>query len=129
VGTRRRLLKRSRPWEEEEVVDANHQSVDWNQYFVSIRAECPWALRAWSQGQIDIVTYRGDILPLGDYQARVYVVAAPTETIEALCQGLNYGEDEWLFSYPGYGDWATPVPVLIQQDRSRLRELREKLKI
>lgn len=105
----------------------NHQSVDWDGYFTSIRAECPWALAAWRQGEIDIVTYRGEILPLGDYQARVYVVHAPTETVEALCHSFNYGRDEWLFSYPGYGEFATPVAVLIQQDRERLKKLREKL--
>jgi hypothetical protein len=108
-------------------VAVNHQSVDWDQYFHSIRAECPWALQAWRQGQIDIVTYAGEILPLGPYQARVYMVSAPTETVEALCHGLNYGKDEWLFSYPGYGEFATPMAVLIQQDRERLAVLRNKL--
>ena len=107
--------------------DASHPSVDWGQYFTTIRTECPWAQQAWRQGQIDIVKYTGEILPLGDYQARVYVVNAATETVEAICHSLNYGADEWLFSYPGYGAWATPVGVLIQQDRSRLRELRNKL--
>jgi hypothetical protein len=105
----------------------NHQSVDWDQYFTSIRSECPWALKAWQQGLIDIVTYTGDILPLGPYHARVYMVNAPTETVEALCQGLDYGSDAWLFSYPGYGQWATPMPVLIQQDREKLESLRLKL--
>lgn len=105
----------------------NHQSVDWHRYFNMIKAQCPWAWRAWGQGSIDIVAYTGEILPLGDYQARVYVIHAPTETVEAICHSLNYGHDEWLFSYPGYGEWATEVPVLIQQDRSRLQELRNKL--
>jgi len=105
----------------------NHPSVDWDQYFTSIRAECPWAQKAWSQGLIDIVNYTGEILPLDHYQARVYVVHAPNETLEAICHSLNYGADEWLFSYPGYGAWATPMPVLIQQDRSRLATLRSQL--
>lgn len=108
-------------------MDVNHQSVDWDQYFNSIRSECPWALKAWQQGLIDIVTYTGDILPLGQYQARVYVISAPDETIEAISHSLNYGSDEWLFSYPGYGAWATPVGVLIQQDRQRLNQLRKRL--
>jgi hypothetical protein len=109
------------------VVVASHPSVDWGQYFTSIRTECPWALAAWSQGLIDIVNYTGEILPLGKYHARVYMVNAPTETVEALCQGLDHGEDAWLFSYPGYGAWATPMPVLIQQDRQRLQSLRSQL--
>lgn len=74
------------------------------------------------------MTYTGEIKPLGDYQARVYIVHAPNATVEALSHTLNYGHDEWLFSYPGYGEWATPLPTLIQQDRSRLTSIRNKLK-
>jgi hypothetical protein len=33
---------------------------------------------------------------------------------------------EWLFSYPGYGLYATPVPVLIQQNRQQLNQIRDK---
>ena len=106
---------------------AAHQSVDWESYFQTIRAQCPWSLKAWQQGLIDIVTYKGDVIPLGHYHARVYVVHAPNETVEALAHALNYGEDEWLFSYPGYGEFATPVAVLIQQNRAKLTELRNKL--
>lgn len=105
----------------------NHQSVDWTEYFKSIRTECPWSLRAWQQGEIDIVTYTGEILPLHDFQARIYLISADTEAIEAICHGLNHGEDEWLFSYPGYGEFAAPTSILIQQDRQRLRYLRSKL--
>jgi len=103
------------------------EAVDWYQYFKSIRSECPWSYRAYLDGLIDICDYQGQVLPLGRYQARVYIVHAPNETVEALAAALDHGQDEWLFSYPGYGDFATPVSVLIQQDRSRLSELREKL--
>jgi hypothetical protein len=41
-------------------------------------------------------------------------------------QELDHGEYEWLFSYPGYGEFATPVGVLIQQDRKVLNDLRTK---
>lgn len=105
----------------------NHQSVDWYSYFKSIRCECPWSYAAYVKGDIDIIEYQGQILPLGKYQARIYIVSAPNETVEALAAGLDYGEDEWLFSYPGYGEFAAPRPILIQQNRQRLRELREKL--
>ena len=106
---------------------ANHQSVDWYSYFKSIRQECPWAYTAYLNDGIDIVEYRGSVIPLGEYQARVYVINAPEETVEAICAGLNHGRDEWLFSYPGYGPFAAPVSILIQQDRARLKELREQL--
>jgi len=105
----------------------NRQSVDWLAYFKSIRLECPWSLQAYQTGRIDICEYSGHAIPLGNYEARVYVINAPEATVEAICAALNYGEDEWLFSYPGYGPFATPVSVLIQQNRARLQELRTKL--
>ena len=108
-------------------MDANHHVVDWSEYFQTIKAQCPWSLRAWQQGLIDIVTYTGEIIPLGDYHARVYVVHAANETVEALAYALDHGEDEWLFSYPGYGEFATPVAVLIQQNRAKLTAIRNKL--
>jgi len=106
---------------------ANHQSVDWYSYFKSIRVECPWAYTAYLNGKIKIQEYTGSVEPLGDLEARVYVINEPDDSVEAICQGLNHGEDEWLFSYPGYGPFASPVSILIQQDRSRLRELRQKI--
>ena len=105
----------------------SHLSVDWYGYFKSIRHECPWSYSAYLNGKIKIQEYTGQVEPLGDYEARVYVISAPEATVEAICAGLNYGEDEWLFSYPGYGPFASPVSILIQQDRGRLRELRSKL--
>lgn len=103
-----------------------HQSVNWGEYFRSIRHECPWSHAAYQQGLIDIVYYDGLIWELGHYHARVYIVNAPNLSVEALAKSLDYGQDEWLFSYPEYGKFATPVPILIQQDRAKLRRLREK---
>ncbi len=105
-----------------------HQSVDWYQYFKSIRSQCPWSYAAYLKGQIHITEYQGVRLPLGQYQARMYIVNAPDSTVVALAQGLDYDdtECEWLYSYPGYGEYATPVSVLIQQNRKQLQELREK---
>ncbi len=107
----------------------SHQSVDWTAYFESIQRECPWSLAAWRKGQIDIVDYEGTKLPLGDYSARMYVISAPDATVVAIAQSMDYGDSEceWLYSYPGYGDYATPVSVLIQQNRSQLKNLRQQL--
>jgi hypothetical protein len=109
----------------------NHQSVNWLEYFKGIQTECPWSLRAYQQGAIDIVNWADtDTLePLGEFQARIYCLDLPNSIVEAMateldCQDL---ESEWLFSYPGYGDYATPVTVLIQQDRARLAHLRKQL--
>ena len=109
------------------VVVESRPSVDWLDYFRSIKTQCPWSYPAYQQGRIDIQEYLGQILPLGRYQARVYTVQDPDQSVEALSAALDHGEDEWLFSYPGYGPWATPVPVLIQQNRQELNQLRQQL--
>ena len=101
--------------------------VDWEQYFQSIRIQCPWSLSSWREGKIDIQSWTGTVLPLSDWHARVYLVEGGDSVVEAMAEGLDFGEDEWLFSYPGYGPWATPVPVLIQQNRSTLEKLRNQL--
>ena len=107
----------------------SHQSVDWSAYFESIQRECPWSLAAWRKGGIDIVDYEGVKIPLGDYSARMYVISAPDATVVAIAQSMDYDDQEceWLYSYPGYGEFATPVKVLIQQNRSTLTNLRTQL--
>lgn len=49
-----------------------------------------------------------------------------TKSLEALAESLdeNDTECEWFFSYPGYGENAAPIRVLIQQDRAELNHLR-----
>lgn len=103
--------------------------VDWLKYFRSISKQCPWSYKAYKHGLIDIVQYTGEHLPLGNFNARVYVVNSPDETVECLADSHDRIDDEceWLFSYPGYGEYATPVPVLIQQHRGTLESLRAKL--
>ena len=105
----------------------SHQSVNWREYFKSIRTECPWSYKADQQGLIDITPWSGEVLPLGHYQARVYLIEASDQEVEALASALDHGQDEWLFSYPGYGEFATPVSVLIQQNRKQLNDLRNRL--
>ena len=105
----------------------SHQSVDWLDYFKSIQKQCPWSYSSWIKGGIDIVEYQGYSIPLEGYDARMYVINAPDATVEALAAGYDNLQDEWLFSYPGYGPYATPVKVLIQQHRSQLEELRKQL--
>ena len=108
------------------VIDHPKSKTDWGSYFALIKQECPWSYVAWQRGQIDIVQWDGNILPLGNLQARVYIVDTDHETLEQMSKDLDEGEYEWLFSYPGYGEFATPEKVLIQQLRARLTELRSK---
>ena len=107
----------------------NHQSVDWLEYFQSIKTQCPWSLKAYTEGKIDIVVYEGAKIPLGDFHARMYVVSAPDATVAAIADMWDRSDldCEWLYSYPGYGEFATPVSVLIQQDRTTLTNLRRQL--
>ena len=105
----------------------SRQNVDWYSYFKSIREECPWSYAAYIKGKIDIIEYTGVRYTLGRYQARMYILNAPDETVAALAAGLDYDdkEYEWLYSHPGFGPYATPVSVLIQQDRKQLNQIRE----
>lgn len=105
------------------------EAVDWWAYFKGIRTRCPWSYVAYNQGKIDIVQYQGVTEPLGDFAARMYVLNLPDAQVESLCEQLDLSDNdsEWLFSYPGYGEHATPVSVLIQQHRSVLDELRANL--
>ena len=111
----------------------SHQSVDWLAYFESIQHECPWSLAAYRKDLIDIVDWvPGKTIPgLGVYSARMYVVDYPDSVVEAMATELDSSDldCEWLFSYPGYGDYATPVKVLIQQNRSTLKNLRTQLDV
>ena len=109
----------------------SHQSVNWLEYFESIQRECPWSLRAYLQNKIEILEWStiSEILPLGVLDARMYIVDYPDVVVEGMALELdtNDPESEWLFSYPGYGEFATPVSVLIQQNRKQLNDLRSRL--
>jgi hypothetical protein len=105
------------------------EDVDWYHYFKSIRQQCPWSYQAYVHCEIDITEWTGTAKPLGQCQARVYVCDINDKDLELLAEQLDSADsiDEWLFSYPGYGEYATPVPVLIQQQRQRLEQLRSQL--
>lgn len=105
----------------------SRQSVDWNIYFDHIKTQCPWSWAAWQQGKIDIVKYKKTQKPLDGYQARIYIVELSRRRLKKLCKKLDQGDSEWLWSEPGYGPWATPVPCLIQQNRAQLTAIRKKL--
>lgn len=103
----------------------NHQSVDWGAYFYAIREVCPWSYMAWHKNKIDIVKTR-DILPLGDYRARIYIFDLSRRRLKKLCKQRDQGEYEWLWSTPSYGLNGTPLPCLIQQNRRELNTIRSK---
>lgn len=101
------------------------EAVNWLEYFTSIKDQCPWSLAAYEQGLLDIRPWTGSALPLEHYHARMYTIEISEQELELLAESLDEGPCEWLWSYPGYGPYATPVPVLIQQDRATLARLRQ----
>jgi len=109
----------------------------WAEYFASIRKVCPWSLKAFMKDRILFVettpvcldTY-AKLFPYTDYEAAVYKwPTASVEWLVAMCDGLNeqYESSTWLWSHPAEGGDSTHIPVLIQQDATRLAELREKI--
>lgn len=107
--------------------DADQVKNSWQDYFYRIREQCPWSWAAWLKGEIEIVEWNGSAMPLGQLQARVYTVDLTNSELEQLADQLDQGPCEWLYSHSAMGPWATPVSVLIQQDRAELTRLRNKL--
>ena len=108
------------------VVVRNHQSVNWANYFFKIKEACPWSLIAWQKGKIDIVRTK-QILPLGDYRARIYVFDLTRRRLKKLCRQRDQGVYEWLWSEPRYGSNGAPVACLIQQNRQELNTIRARI--
>ena len=108
----------------------------WATYFAKIRKVCPWSLQAFMKDKILFVettpvcldTY-ARLFPYTKYEAAVYKWPnASVKWLETMCAGLNEQYDtEWLWSHPEEGGNSTHIPVLIQQDATRLAELREKI--
>lgn len=109
---------------------AAKKEVNWTEYFQSIQSVCPWSLPAWTNGKIEVVQWKGTITPLNNYLARVYIVDLNPRRLKKLANKLEDTsiEDEWLWSHPRYKNYSTPVPVLIQQNRQMLENIRNKEK-
>jgi len=102
------------------------EKVDWEAYFKKIKPVCPWSYVAYKKGQIKITKWQGNPDLLGDNQAIVYIVPNTNRRrLKKLAQKLDTSlEYEWLWSEPTNGDYASPIPILIQQDRRKLFDLR-----
>jgi hypothetical protein len=113
------------------VVEVNLTEVNWQDYITSIRPVCPWSNSAWAKGQIAVAQWKGQVLSLEHYQARIYTYNTTPRLLKKATQRLNnqYSEFEWLWSHPQYKNYSTPVPVLIQQDRILLNKIRKQLNL
>ncbi len=104
----------------------NHLEVDWEKYFQHIKPVCPWSGAAHKKGEIKIREWSGEVEPLGKNQAIVYVCPKYNRRrLKKLHKKIdNSPVYEWLWSEPTNGPNASPVPVLIQQDKRKLFDLR-----
>lgn len=104
---------------------AEAEASNWDSYFNHIKPVCPWSYAAWKTGKILITEWQGVWQPLGKYQAIVYTANLNRRRLKKLCTKLDESKEyEWLWSEPNYGKWASPQPILIQQDRKQLERIR-----
>jgi len=116
------------------------KEADWASYFARIKGVCPWSFRAYMTDTILFVDYADTdfntwrlFLKYSNFETTVF--KCPEKSADWLnnkCDELNLNQTdyEWLWSHPDEdsGDGhSTPIPVLIQQDRKQLTELRHKL--
>ena len=110
----------------------------WAKYFASIRGVCPWSYNLMDkilviQPNINCINTWSTIFKSGTHEAFVYKFPEATASwLENKCEELNKAQEysEWLWSHPeaDSGDnTSTHIPVLIQQDREKLTELRNKI--
>lgn len=119
------------------VAKKDQKEVNWTSYFAKIRGVCPWSYAAHMKDNILFIDYSSTtfstwamLFTASKHEAFVY--KCPEKTVDWLnktCDQLNqtYQTSEWLWSHPEEGGDSTPVPVLIQQDRELLAQLREKV--
>jgi len=113
-------------------VVVNASDVDWSKYFASIHGVCPWSSAYWAKQKIDIAKWSRtwNIPALEDSVARVWIHKhASGRQLCNIHHRMNESRpwEEWLYSHPCYGGHSTPVPVLIQQDRTILERTRHAL--
>jgi len=103
---------------------------NWKAYFEKISDACPWSLEAYNNDEIQFFQEINTIRSLENNKANLYILSNfSIDDIYELAEELDdlYDEYEFLWSHPDFtkgGNRATPVPVLIQQDRKLLEYLR-----
>ena len=110
----------------------------WAKYFASIRGVCPWSYNLMDKilvldTDVKCMNTWSTIFKSSNHEAFVYKFPKATATwLENKCEELNAAQkhSEWLWSHPeaDSGDnTSTHIPVLIQQDRAKLTDLRNKV--
>lgn len=119
---------------------AKEDNVNWLEYYASIRSVCPWSYKAYMNDNILVIDYSPNCFKTWsclfkgtNYEAFVYKMPQITaEELETLCDYYNetLGDkynSEYLWSHQEEGGNSAPVPILIQQDKAQLEELRNKI--
>lgn len=114
-----------------------HVEVNWLEYFAGIRKSCPWSYVAYKNNKILIVDYSPKdfntwriFLRYTNYESIVFTCKdVSSDWLNSMCDELNQQDDysEWLWSHPEHEGDSTPVPVLIQQPKTILEDLRKKV--
>ena len=127
------MVKRKKVERKEEV---EAKSI-WLKYFHSIRHVCPWSYQSYLEGKIKIIPFDRELMELTEANweldpndALVYVVDDLTlNEIDEFVAHRNDCQEkcEYLWSHPTYTKGSNnqaPYPIIIQQDRAKLMELR-----
>jgi len=112
------------------------EEVNWAEYFARIRGVCPWSYKAFMNDNILIINYgEADFITFaklfGHSKHETYVykcIGHTSEWLNAKCDEMNvlFNHCEWLWSHPEYGGDSPDIPIIIQQDKKQLEQLREK---
>jgi hypothetical protein len=104
------------------------KEVNWLEYYKGIRSVCPWSYRSYVMGGIITIPYNGNTF---DTYATSFEVCESREGVKTDCfvYVCDNKSPEWLYSTPDDDDEgnATPVPVIIQQRKAQLQQLREQV--
>jgi len=109
---------------------------NWLTYFHSIKNVCPWSYESYKKGRIYITEFTETKVieteenwTMDKYDAIVYTTQMSVDELDTFVEQRNDEQDlcEYLWSHPSYskgGKNQTQTPVIIQQDRKWLMELR-----
>ena len=123
---------------------AKRKEVNWLKYYESIRDVCPWSYSSYIMGKIITIPYNDKTFMsyAASFRTCKSRTGVPTDCfvytcenkgvrwLESMVDEMNeqYPHAEWLYSSPDDNSGnATPIPVLIQQHRAKLENLREKI--
>jgi hypothetical protein len=118
----------------------NSKDINWSKYYEAIKDECPWSSFAYTQGKLlhlDFKSYKHTTTQEEmTEQMNLWAIAYinPDKTPDELndwCEQRNKEQETctYFFSHPEHdpNGNATPIPMLIQQNRYVLELARDKV--